>query len=62
METSKNKPKTYTVVFLDTPERHRFMAHRYYLEESTGTYVLEDGDGGEVARIPSKNVRFIKTG
>ncbi len=62
METSKNKPKTYTVVFMDGPKLHRFMAHNCYLEESTGTYVLEDSEGGEVARIPSKNVRFIRTG
>ena len=61
METSKNKPKTYTVVFMDGAERHRFTAHYCNLEESTDTYVLTDSEGGEVARIPSKNVRFIKT-
>ena len=54
---SAKSDKRHEVVFLDSPERHFFMASSYWLEK--GEYFLENAEGEIVARIPSKNVRYI---
>lgn len=52
--------KSYEVVYLDSPERHFFRASFDNLDDESGEYILENAAGGLVARIPSKNVRYIK--
>ena len=60
-DTAQGKePKGYEVVFLDSPAREFFMAIRYRLSKRSSEYIFTGPHGVEVARIPEKNVRWIK--
>ena len=54
------KPRGYEVVFLDSQAREFFKATNYRLDRRSSAYIFTGPDGTEVARIPEKNVRWIK--
>ena len=58
MSDPPSKESMYEVVFLDSPRRHRFRAASY--RKVNEEYILMDADGYVCARIPAKNVRYIK--
>ena len=57
---SVKKPQSYEVVFLDSPAREFFRATSYRLDRRSSAYLFTGSDGKELARIPEKNVRWIR--